>query len=226
MKSQFAISLMCMDFLKIREQLEILNQRADLYHIDLMDGHFCKNITLSPDIVRAISKVAALPMDAHLMATTPNDWLEPMQAAGAKIISPHAETINTDAFRVLNRVEQLGCQKGIVLNPATPLDAIRPYIGRLDLVTIMTVDVGYAGQPFIPEMLDKIEEAATLREKKGYHYKIQVDGSCNERTFKRLHNAGTDIFVMGSSGLFSLDEDLNRAYDKMLAVFEKETKSC
>ncbi len=223
MKPQFAVSLMCMDFLNIREQLDILNRRADYYHIDLMDGHFCKNITLSPDIVAAISRAATLPMDAHLMATTPNDWLEPMAKAGAKIISPHAETINTDAFRVLNRIEQLGCKKGVVLNPATTFDTVRHYIGRLDILTIMTVDVGYAGQAFIPEMLKKIEEAANFREKQGYRYLIQVDGSCNARTYKRLNDAGTDIYVMGSSGLFGLSKDLNEAYDKMLADFHRET---
>ncbi len=223
MRPQFAISLMCVDFLDIRRQLDILNRRADYYHIDLMDGHFCKNITLSPDIVAAVSRVAALPMEAHLMTTHPNDWLEPMARAGAKIISPHAETINTDAFRVFNRIEQLGCQKGVVLNPATPLDYARHYLGRMDIVTIMTVDVGYAGQPFIPEMLEKIEEAANFREKHGYRYLIQIDGACNARTFKRLNDAGADMYVMGSTGLFGLADDLNEAYDRMLADFSRET---
>ena len=224
MRPQFAVSLICMDFLNIREQLDILNRRADYYHIDLMDGHFCKNITLSPDIVAAVSRAATLPMEAHLMTTAPNDWLEPMARAGAKIISPHAETINVDAFRVFNRIEQLCCQTGVVLNPATPLDYIRHYIGRLDILTIMTVDVGYAGQAFIPEMLKKIEEAANFREKHGYRYLIQVDGSCNARTYKRLNDAGTDIYVMGSSGLFGLADDLNEAYSKMLADFNRETE--
>ncbi len=224
MKPEFSVSLMCMDFLDIKNQLEILNKRADMYHVDIMDGHFCKNITLSPDFIRAAGRAAKLPMDVHLMTENPNDWLEPVAKAGATYIAPHAETINTDAFRVLARIKELGCKAGVVLNPATPLQAIEHYIGRLDMVTIMTVDVGYAGQPFIPEMLDKIAEAKRLREKKGYHYKIQIDGSCNVKTFGRLREAGADVFILGSSGLFGLDADLNTAYDKMLGQYQAETK--
>ena len=143
--------------------------------------------------------------------------------AGAEYISPHAETINTDAFRVMNLIESLGCKKGVVLNPATPLSYIKHYLNRIDMLTIMTVDVGFAGQPFIAEMLDKIREAAELREKYGYSYKIQIDGSCNVNTFKRLREAGADVFVVGSSGLFKNDPDLNKACDIMYENFEKET---
>lgn len=220
-KPQFAVSLMCMDFLDMRHQLEVLNKRADLLHIDLMDGHFCKNITLSPDLIRTFAKVATIPMDVHFMTTTPSDWLELCAQAGAKILSPHAETINAEAFRTLNLIERLGCKKGVTLNPATPLDATRYYIERVDLLTLMTVDVGFAGQPFIEQMLGKIEEAAELKAKHGYEYKIQIDGSCNTRTFKRLMDAGAEILIMGSSGLFSLDPDLDTAYNKMIASYEK-----
>lgn len=224
MKPEFSVSLMCMDFLDIKNQLEILNKRADMYHIDIMDGHFCKNITLSPDFIRAAGRASKLPMDVHLMTENPNDWLEPVAKAGATYIAPHAETINTDAFRVLARIKELGCKAGVVLNPATPLQAIEHYMSRLDMITIMTVDVGYAGQPFIPEMLDKIAQAKRLREKKGYNYKIQIDGSCNVKTFGRLREAGADVFILGSSGLFGLDADLNTAYDKMLMQYQAETK--
>ena len=217
---RFSVSLMCMDFLKIQEQLEILNERADLYHVDIMDGHYCRNITLSPDMVKAFAKVARLPMDCHLMTTNPNDWIEPLAQSGAQIISPHAETINTDAFRTLNRISALGCQCGVALNPATPLSAIRHYIGRLDLLTLMTVDVGFAGQPFIPEMLEKIQEAAQLKAKHGYKYRIQIDGCCNPSTFKRLADAGAEVLILGS-GLFNLDADLNAAYDRMLSQYRQ-----
>lgn len=220
-KVQFAPSLMCMDFLKMREQLEILNTRADLYHVDIMDGHYCKNITLSPDMISTFAKVATLPMDVHFMTTTPADWLEMCARAGAKILSPHAETINADAFRTMNLIEKLGCQAGVTLNPATPLDTIRHYVERIDLLTLMTVDVGFAGQPFIEEMLPKIEQAAEWKAKHGFKYRIQIDGSCNRGTFKRLVNAGAEVLIVGSSGLFKLDDDLNRAYDKMLTLFEE-----
>lgn len=215
----FAISLMCMDFLDMRGQLEFFNRRADYYHVDIMDGHFAPNITLSPDIMRSIGKVAALPMDAHLMTTDPDRWIEAVAAAGASIISPHAETINAKAFRTFRRIRELGCQTGVVLNPATPLSDVACYLECIDLLTIMTVDVGYANQPFIEQMLRKIERARSLREAEGLSFRIQVDGACNASTFKRLWDAGAEVFVMGSSGLFSLDGDIHAAYDKMLGGF-------
>ena len=182
-----------------------------------------KNITLSPDLIKTFGTLTELPMDVHLMTTNPTDWIELVAKAGATYISPHAETINTDAFRVMNLIESLGCKKGVVLNPATPLGYIKYYLNRIDMLTIMTVDVGFAGQPFIEEMIDKIKEARDLREKYGYNYKIQIDGSCNVKTFKRLRDAGADVFVVGSSGLFKNDPDLNKACDIMYENFEKET---
>ncbi len=224
MKAEFAPSLMCMDFLKMKEQFEILNDRIDMYHVDIMDGHFCKNITLSPDLIKVFSQIATKPMDVHLMTTDPIDWIEIVAKAGATYISPHCETINTNAFRVMNLIKSLGCKTGVVLNPATPLSYIEHYLDRIDLLTIMSVDVGFAGQPFIEEMIDKIKEAKRLREEKGYSYKIQIDGSCNKNTFKRLAEAGVEVFIVGSSGLFGLNEDLNKACDQMFMDFEEATK--
>jgi len=223
MKPEFSVSLMCIDYLRIKEQIETLNTRANYYHIDIMDGHFCKNITLSPDFMRATKTISRLPLGVHLMTEYPNDFIDMVREAGADIISPHAETINTDAFRVINKIKSLGAKAGVVLNPATPLEYIKHYIGRLDVVTIMTVDVGYAGQNFIDEMLEKIRLCKQWKETYGYTYKIEIDGSCNKHTFKRLNEAGAEVFVVGSSGLFSLDNDTGTAYTKMLAEFETAT---
>ena len=162
MKPMFNPSLMCMDLLNIKEQLQILNTRADFFHVDIMDGHYVKNITLSPDFCRAIRPVCQIPLDCHLMVTTPDDFIEPLAKAGAGYICPHAETINADAFRIVNKIHSLGCKVGVVLNPATPVSYIRHYIHLLDKVTVMTVDPGFAGQPFIREMLEKISERGTV----------------------------------------------------------------
>lgn len=223
MNIAFSPSLMCLDFLDLRAQLEVLNRRADLLHVDIMDGHFCKNITLSPGMVRTFAREVTLPMDVHLMTTTPTDWLDTLAEAGASILSVHAETINTHAFRTLRHIESLGCQKGVVLNPATPIAAVEAYLDRIDLLTIMTVDVGYAGQAFIPQMLKKIGDAHAYRQQHGLSYRIQVDGACNKSTFQALHAAGAEVFVLGSSSLFGKDEDLDRAYDLMLEDFAEAT---
>lgn len=220
MKPMFAPSLMCADFLNLKQQVEILNTRADFYHIDIMDGHYVKNFSLSPDFIKQLKPLAKLPMDAHLMVDNPADFLEVLAQSGAAYISPHAETINKDAFRTLKTIKELGCMAGIVLNPSTPLSFIRHYMDQLDKITILSVDAGFAGQSFIPEMLGKIREAKELKERYGYHYLIEVDGSCNEKTFRRLNDAGTEVYIVGSSGLFNLDSDLSVAWDKMIKTYE------
>ena len=222
-KMMFSPSLMCMDLLSMKEQVEILNGRADFYHVDIMDGHFVKNITLSPFFVSNLKRISKLPIDVHLMTEYPDDYIEELAKSGADYICPHAETINKDAFRIINKIKGFGCKAGIVLNPATPIEWIKYYIHLLDKITVMTVDPGFAGQPFIPEMLDKIKELKELKEKNGYSYLIEVDGSCNERTFDILTEAGAEVLIVGSSGLFNLDSDLPKAWDKMMEIYEAKT---
>lgn len=217
---KFSPSLMCMDFLDMRNQLEIMDSRAYSLHVDIMDGHYVKNITLSPDFVKAIRPATSLPLECHLMTTNPEDFIPMLLDAGADLVSPQAETINAQAFRLINLVKARGKKFGVTINPSTPLSYIKPYIHLLDKITIMTVDPGFAGQPFIAEMLDKIREAKELKEENGYKYLIEVDGSCNERTFKILSEAGAEILIVGSSGLFGLDKDLVKAWDKMEETYK------
>jgi len=224
MKAMFSPSLMCMDLLNIKEQIEIINERADFFHVDIMDGHYVKNITLSPDFVRAVKPATKLPIDCHLMVTNPEDYIDVLAKAGADYICPHGETINNKAFRIINQIKDAGKKVGIVLNPSTPLSYIQHYIHLIDKLTILTVDPGFAGQPFIREMLDKIKEAKQLKEENGYQYLIEIDGSCNVKTFKELHQAGAEVYIVGSSGLFTLDDDLRVAWDKMIDNFNQETK--
>lgn len=221
-KIKFSPSLMCMDLTKFKEQVDILNERADFYHVDIMDGHFVKNITLSPFFVEQLNKITKLPIDVHLMVEFPGDYIDELAKSGATYICPHAETINKDAFRVINKIKSLGCKAGVVLNPSTPVEWIKYYIHLVDKITIMTVDPGFAGQPFIPEMLEKIKELKKIKEENNYSYLIEIDGSCNERTFKRLTSAGAEVLIVGSSGLFNLEEDLVVAWDKMIEIFNRE----
>ena len=221
---KFSPSLMCMDLSKFKEQVEVLNERAHFYHVDIMDGHFVKNITLSPFFIQELKKISKLPIDAHLMVEKPADFINMTIDAGADYISLHAETINGEAFRHINTIKNRGRKFGVVLNPETPLDSIRHYIHHVDKLTIMTVDPGFAGQPYISEMLEKIKEAKALKEKHGYKYLITIDGSCNKNTFKQLVEAGAEVLIIGTSGLFNLDEDVERAWNLMMETFNKEVE--
>ncbi|MBE3102138.1 MAG: ribulose-phosphate 3-epimerase [Firmicutes bacterium] len=222
MNPQFAVSVMCMDFLNLSAQIDKLNSCADYYHFDIMDGHFSPNLMLPPSLVKSLAPAMKLPIDVHLMVEYPNNYIDDLAAAGVTYISLHAETINTYAFRIINRIKALGCKVGIVINPSTPLQYIQHYLNHIDLLTIMTVDIGYSGNPFVDEMLQKIEEAVRLRSVNDYRYKIQVDGACNEATFKKLAKAGAEIYVMGNTGLFKNDTDVSKAYSIMLDTFERE----
>lgn len=217
----FAPSLMCMDLGKIKEQFAVMDKHVDLYHVDIMDGHFCKNMALTPGILKTFREKTDTEIDVHLMTTNPSDWIEMCAKAGATYISPHAETINTDAFRTMQLIDSLGCKRGVVLNPATPLSYVESYLEYIDLLTIMTVDIGFAGQKFIDQMYEKIRQAKKLREERGYHYKIQIDGHCNKENYRQLVEAGADVLIVGNAGLFGLDKNLECACEKMKAEFEQ-----
>ncbi|HCT5831208.1 TPA: allulose-6-phosphate 3-epimerase, partial [Enterococcus faecalis] len=126
-------------------------------------------------------------------------------------------------FRLIDQIHNANLKTGIVLNPETPIESIFPYIELLDKITIMTVDPGFAGQRFIEGTLDKIVALRNLREEKGYRYVIEMDGSSNRNSFKRIDAAGPDIYIVGRSGLFGLDEDIEKAWKMMSRDYEEMT---
>lgn len=223
MNVQISPSLMCMNFLHLQEQITCLNTRADYFHVDIMDGHFVKNLALSTDFVKAIAPIAKLPLDCHLMVTDPADYVDPLIDAGAEWICMQSETIVAQAFRLIDHIHARGKKAGVVLSPETLFDAIRHYVNKVDKITVMTVDPGFAGQNFIAEMLDKIAEIRAYKEKTGAKFLIEVDGSCNKNTYQRLRAAGAEILIVGSSGLFGLDKNLEKAWEKMAQIYEEET---
>ncbi|EXU74002.1 D-allulose 6-phosphate 3-epimerase [Erwinia papayae] len=223
MDAKFSPSLMCMDLTLFKEQITAMNNKADFYHVDIMDGSYVRNITLSPFFIEHLKKITTVPIDVHLMVNHPEDIIPLCLDAGADIISFHPETANNKIFRLLNQIRDAGKKCGVVLNPATPAENITEYAHLLDKVTVMSVDPGYAGQKFIPESLNKIKQLISMREKQGYHYLTEIDGSCNEKTFGQIAASGVDVFIVGTSGLFSLDADVSRAWDKMTDIFSRET---
>lgn len=222
---KFSPSLMCMDISSFKDQVILLNSYADFYHVDIMDGHFVKNITLSPFFIKELKKHSTIPIDAHLMVEKPEEFLEATVDAGADFISLHVETINGKAFRLIDQIRKRGKKFGVVLNPETPLEAALPYLHYADMLTIMTVDPGFAGQSFISEMIEKIKQAKRWKETNNYQYMITIDGSCNRKTYRQLADAGAEVFIVGSSGLFNLDSSLERAWNKMMNEFNREVAS-
>lgn len=211
-------SLMCMDLSKFREQIEFLDSKVDYFHVDIMDGHFVPNITLSPFFVSEVRKISSKPIDCHLMVTNPENYIEQLAKSGASMITLHPETINGQAFRLFDQINALSMKVGIIFNPETSLDAIKYYAHRINKATVMTVDPGFAGQPFISEMMGKVGELRQLRDENQLDFEIEIDGSCNERTYRTLAAAKVDVFIVGTSGLFGLNQDIRKSWDKMTGL--------
>lgn len=222
-KVEFSPSLMTMDLDKFKEQITFLNDQVDSYHIDIMDGHYVPNISLSPWFIQEVRKISTLPLSAHLMVTEPAFWVQQLIDINCEWICMHAEVLDGLAFRLIDQIHDAGLKAGIVLNPETPVSVILPYIDRLDKVTIMTVDPGFAGQRFIEGAVDKIVELRELREEYDYHYVIEMDGSSNRKSFKRIDEANPDIYIVGRSGLFGLDDDIAKAWSIMVADYQEMT---
>ena len=195
-------SVMCIDMLDFQNQLQALDAAGiDLYHIDIMDGHYVPNYALSTYTMQDIARVSKTPMDVHLMVTNPDAYIEMFAKAGAAIITPHLEAL-THPIRTLKLIRSLGKQAGIAINPATDLAPLAYMTDYLDLVCIMTVDPGFAGQTLIPSTIAKITAVRKLFEAAGKPVDIMVDGQVKEETAPAQVAAGANVLVLGSSGLF------------------------
>ncbi len=216
-------SLMTMNLDKFKEEITFLDQHIDSFHVDIMDGRFVPNLSLSPWFIQETRKLTTKPMSAHLMVMDPSFWVQQLIDIRCEIICLPAERINGIAFRLIDQIHAAGLKAGVVLNPETPLDTILPYIDILDKVTVMTVDPGFAGQRFLYKMLDRIRELRTLREQNSYHYEIELDGSTNKGHWQAIHDAKPDVYVIGKSGLFGLTDRIEDSWEQMKQEFEEAT---
>lgn len=205
-----------MDLDKFEEQITYLNSQADSYHIDIMDGHYVPNITLSPWFIQEVRKISNLPMSVHLMVTNPSFWVKQLIDLNCEWICMHSEVLDGLAFRLIDDIHNAGLKAGVVLNPETPIETIFPYIDLVDKITIMTVDPGFAGQRFIDGTLNKIVDLRKLRKENDYSYVIEMDGSSNRKTFKKIDEAGPDVYIVGRSGLFGLSSDIETSWNIMV----------
>ncbi len=167
-------------------------------HLDIMDGHFVPNLTFGPQTVAALRPRSSLFFDVHLMLDEPHRYIEPFAKAGANLISIHIEP-TYDHAATLARIRALGCKNGIVLNPGTPADAIKPLLAQVDLVLVMTVQPGFGGQSFRRDMLPKITQIDTWRREQQLTFRLEVDGGIDLSTAAECRKGGTDTFVAGTS---------------------------
>jgi len=216
---KIAPSILSADFTKLGEEIKAVETAgADYIHIDVMDGHFVPNITVGPMIVKAARKVTNLPLDVHLMIENPERYIDDFVEAGSDVITVHVETA-THLHRLLGVVRDAGIKAGAALNPATPLSSIQHVLHTMDMVVLMTVNPGFGGQSFIPEVLPKIEELKRIKDEKGMEIDIEVDGGINVENIAQVARAGANVFVAGNAVFGSPN------YAETIALMKKNSAS-
>ena len=192
-------SVLSADFANMGAAAELMEKcGADYIHCDVMDGAFVPNISFGSAMVKAISKHTTLPLDVHLMIERPERYIDDFAAAGAGIITVHAEA-TPYIQRVLTYIRSKGIKSGIVLNPATPVEHIEYCMDCIDMVLLMSVNPGFGGQKFIPSVLPKISKVRDMIEKSGYDIELEVDGGVNLENVGAVLSAGADVIVAGSA---------------------------
>lgn len=194
-----APSLLACDFSRLGEEIRAVEKAGvEFLHLDVMDGHFVNNITFGPVLVKAIDKLATVPLDTHLMIEHPDRYIGPFLDAGADILTIHVEA-SSDPRRDLRTIRARGKKAGLSLNPDTPLSTVEPFLEELDLLLVMSVVPGFGGQSFIDTVIPDLARAAKLRDRLGLIFAIEIDGGVNPATAARSRDAGADILVAGTA---------------------------
>jgi ribulose-phosphate 3-epimerase len=212
---RLAPSILAADFAYLGEAVEVVAPFCDLFHLDVMDGHFVPNLSLGIPVIESLRRVTDVKFDCHMMTTNPHHYFEPLRAAGVDLVTVHLE-VYPDPTPVAARARAEALEFGLVINPATPFAGLEPFVELCDMVLIMSVNPGFGGQSFIPEVLQKVEAARKFIDSRGLATDIEIDGGIGPENIRSAREAGAEVFVAGSS--------VFRAPDPVLALKDMRAK--
>ena len=217
-KIQISPSILSADFSQLGNEIKKLEEGgADLIHVDVMDGHFVPNLTIGPPVIKNLRKYTKLPFDVHLMISPVHGYIENYANAGADIITIHPEATE-NLKESISLIKKFGKKVGVSLNPKTEIKTLIDEIDNIDLVLVMSVNPGFGGQKFMPEVLDKIKELKKIKDKNQYHFDIEVDGGINFSNSKIVLEAGADILVSGTTVFKENDGDIKANIEKLKSM--------
>jgi len=209
-KIQISPSILSADFSQLGAEIKKLEESgADMIHVDVMDGHFVPNLTIGPPVIKALRKQCSLKFDVHLMISPVHKYIEDYANAGADIITIHPEATDNLEASIL-KIKELKKKVGVSLNPESKIDLISDYLKKIDLVLIMSVNPGFGGQKFMPEVLDKVKQLKEIQSQDNMDYDIEIDGGINFDNFQAAIEAGANILVSGTTVFKSNNGDIKK----------------
>jgi ribulose-phosphate 3-epimerase len=209
-KIQISPSILSADFSQLGNEIKRLEEGgADMIHVDVMDGHFVPNLTIGPPVIKALRKQCSIKFDVHLMISPVHKYIEAYADAGADIITIHPEATD-NLEESISKIKSLNRKAGVSLNPESKLDLITNYLEKIDLVLIMSVNPGFGGQKFMPEVLDKVKKLKDIKSKNNINFDIEIDGGINFDNYQSAIEAGANILVSGTTVFKSNNGDIKK----------------